>query len=69
MDCTRDGKGGIEGMIHKEYGVGYDALDVTLAILAYDIGRFTESPHWKLGIVEAWDETYGVSLAIYMTMQ
>jgi hypothetical protein len=51
MDCERDGKGGIKGMLHKEYGARYDATDGTPTPLAYDMGRLTEIPPWTLGIV------------------
>jgi hypothetical protein len=67
VDCEREGKGGIRGMIHEEYGVGYNVVDGTLAPLADDTRRLTESPPWTLGIVEAVDETNDISLPIDMT--
>jgi hypothetical protein len=65
---VRDRKGGIEGMLHKEYGVGYDAGDGTPSPLADDIGGLIEIPSRTLGIVEATNETYNVSLAVDITM-
>lgn len=58
MDCTRDGEGGIEGMLHKEYGVGYDTIDGTPTPLEDDIGRLTDIPPWTIGMVEEGNETY-----------
>lgn len=51
MDCVRDGKGGIKGMLHKEYGDGYGATNDTPTPLVDDIGRLIESPPWILGMV------------------
>ena len=36
MDCTTYKKGGIKGMLHKENGVGYYAIDGTPTPLVDD---------------------------------
>lgn len=62
----RDGEGGIKAILHKEYGVGYNAIDSIPTALADDIGGLTKTTPWTIGMVEAWDETYDVSLPIDM---
>ena len=41
VDCERDGRV-IEGMLYKEYGVGYGAADGTPTPLTDDIGKLTK---------------------------
>ena len=69
MDYARDGKGGIEGMLHKEYGVGNGAVDGNLAPLVDDTRRLNEIPPWTLGMVEIGYEIDGVSMTIDMAIQ
>lgn len=55
-------------MPHKMYGVGYNVVDGTPTLLVDDMGGLIEILLETLGIVEARDETYDVSLLIDMTM-
>lgn len=56
-------------MLHKEYGVGYGATNGTTTPLVDNTGGLTESPPWRLGIVEEGNEADSVSLTISMTMR
>ena len=39
MDCTRDVKGGIKGILHKEYGARYYLVDGTPTLLVDAMGH------------------------------
>lgn len=56
-------------MLHIDYGVGYPTIDGSHSPLVNDIGRLTEIPPVKLGIVEVEDETNDVSLPVDLVMQ
>ena len=44
LDCARDGSGGTESMLHREYGVKNNARDGSLDPLVGDIGGSTNRP-------------------------
>lgn len=68
MDCSRNGKVGIKGMLHKECGAGYNPTYGTPAPLVDDMVGVTMISPWTLGIVEVGDGTNDVSLPIDMIM-
>lgn len=69
MICARDGSGGIEGMLHREYGIGNGVVDGTPTPLVDDTSGLTEISPLTLGMVMAGDETDEVSLTLGMPMR
>lgn len=55
-------------MLHKEYGVGYGAIDRNSFPLVNDTRGLTKIPHGTQGMVKVWDKIE-VSLPIKMRMQ
>ena len=68
VNCARDGRGGIKGMLHKEYGARNSEVNSNATPLVDDTGKLTKSSPWTLWIVEVGDETNGVLLTVDMTM-
>lgn len=69
MDFVSDGSGGIEEMLHREYGSRNISTYVTPTILVDNMEGATKIPSLRLGLVETGDEIDEVPLTLNMMME